>query len=184
MAAVPPLQLLGEWTWETATRDGADITVRPMQPSDVEREREFFESLSEDSRYFRMLTPMKHLPPQLLSEFVNVDYDRRMALAACVQQEGRERFVGVARYGPTERSEVAELGIAVTDAWQHRGVATLLITALTRFARVHGFRSFTAVVLPENMKMLALARKLGFAVTYDATTHLMHISRELPAAAP
>jgi hypothetical protein len=44
------------------------------------------------------------LIPQLLSELVNVDYDRRMALAGCVQQE-----------------------------------------ALMRFARAHGFRSFTAV---------------------------------------
>jgi acetyltransferase len=183
MVAVPPLQVLEEWTWTTTTRDGAVITVRPMHPSDVDREREFFASLSEDSRYFRMLTPMKYLPSQLLSEFVNVDYDRRMALAACVQHDGRERFVGVARYGPTDRSEVAELGIAVTDAWQHRGVATVLITALMRFARMHGFRSFIAVVLPENGKMLALARKLGFAVTYDDTAHLMHINRELPAAA-
>lgn len=91
----------------------------------------------------------------------------------------------VARYGPTDRAGQAELGVTVTDTWQRRGIATLLIRALMRFARAHGFRELTGVVLPDNQAMLALARSLGFTIDYDSAEHVMKISHQLgdPVAA-
>ena len=160
MLAPPPTPRLDEWIWTTATRDGAPVTIRPLRPDDEEREIAFIDSLSERSRYFRMFTPLKFLSPQLLSQFMDVDYDRRMALVATVASGDSETFVGVARYGETDRADRAELGITVTDAWQRRGIATILLHGLMRFARRHGFRELTGVVLPENHAMLELARRL------------------------
>ncbi|WP_157994477.1 GNAT family N-acetyltransferase [Peristeroidobacter agariperforans] len=179
MLAPPPTLKLDEWTWATATRDGTSITVRPLRADDERREIAFIESLSEQTRYFRMFTPLKYLSPQLLSQFMDVDYDRRMALVATVGAGDQEMFVGVARYGSTDRQEQAELGVTVTDAWQRRGIATILIGALMRFARSHGFHELAGMVLPENHAMLALARSLSFTIEHDPAGHIMKISRRL-----
>lgn len=182
MIPPPPTPSLDEWTWTTATRDGAPITVRPLRREDEQREIAFMASLSERSRFLRLFTPLKFLSPQLLSHFMDVDYDRRMALVATIDDAGKESFVGVARYGATDRAERAELGVTVADTWQRRGIATILVKALMRFAQAHGFRELTGVVLPENHAMLALARSLGFTVEYDAAEHVMRIAYEIVSA--
>jgi acetyltransferase len=173
-APVPPLD---EWTWVTVDRVGAAIKIRPLRADDEQREIAFIGSLSERTRFFRMFTPLRFLSPELLSQFMNVDYDRRMALVATVGNAETETFVGVARYGPTDRPEQAELGVTVADAWQRRGIATLLIRALLRFAREHGFRELAGIVLPDNHAMLALARRLGFRIEHDGAEHVMKICR-------
>lgn len=183
MLAPLPTIGLDEWTWTTTARDGAAITVRPLRRDDEQREIAFIGSLSERSRYFRMFTPLKFLSPQLLSQFMDVDYDRRMALVATIGAGDNEPFVGVARYGETDQVDRAELGVTVTDAWQRRGIATILMRALMHFARDHGFRELTGIALPDNHAMLGLARSLGFTVTLDAAAHVMGISRNLAVTA-
>lgn len=171
-----PMPALDDWTWVTVERGGASIKVRPLRADDEQREIAFIESLSERSRFFRMFTPLKFLSPELLSQFMHVDYDRRMALVATVGDADQETFVGVARYGPTDQPGRAELGVTVADAWQRRGIASLLIRALLRFAREHGFGELTGVVLPDNHAMLGLARSLGFRIQHDGAEHVMKIS--------
>ncbi|HEY0682254.1 MAG TPA: GNAT family N-acetyltransferase [Steroidobacter sp.] len=179
MSVPPTTPALDDWTWTAVARDGAPIKIRPLRRDDEQREIAFIGSLSERSRYFRVFTPLKFLSRELLSQFMDVDYDRRMALVATVGDADKEQFVGVARYGSTDRAERAELGVTVTDAWQRRGIATLLIRALMRFAQMHGYRELTGIVLPENHAMLALARSLGFTIDYDPAEHAMKISHQL-----
>jgi acetyltransferase len=179
MATLPSTELLTRWTLQTFTRTGTPICVRPLRPDDREREIEFINSLSDESRYLRLLTPLRVLSPHLLDQLMDIDYDRRMALVATVQVDGRERIVGVARYGEMGERETVELGITVTDAWQRCGIAQLLVNELMRFARHHGVRRFEGIVLPENHRMLALARSLGFDCTYVASERLMRISKLL-----
>ena len=110
---------------------------------------------------------------------MDIDYDRRMALVATVERSGAEQFVGIARYAETDQPGSAELGITVTDAWQHCGIARLLMAELMRFAQWRGFRQLTGIVLPQNHRMIALAKSLGFAITYDPIDHLTRICRDL-----
>lgn len=182
MSTPPPASSLDEWTWTTVARDDVPIKVRPLRRDDEQREIAFIASLSERSRFFRLFAPLRYLSPELLSHFMDVDYDRRMALVATVDVAGEETFVGVARYGAADRPDRAELGVTVADAWQRRGIATVLIKALMRFAQAHGFRELSGFVLPENHAMLALARSLGFTIDYDAAEHVMRIAHQLAAA--
>jgi acetyltransferase len=112
----------------------------------------------------------------LLAQFMDVDGDRRVALVATTTSAGPEEFVGIARYCAAPGSDTAELGVVVTDAWQRRGIASLLVKPLLRFAKSHGFVRIEGFVLPENVPMLALARKLGFSVDYSSSERLMHIA--------
>ena len=52
----------------------------------------------------------------------------------------------------------------IADDWQSRGVGGRLMCELMRAARAAGFASIWGDVLASNHRMLALMRKLGFAV--------------------
>jgi acetyltransferase len=170
------------WTSTALTRDGVAICIRPLRPDDRDREREFVDALSEHSRYLRLLTTSKHLSDPMLDQLMDVDCHRRLALAATVDRAGCERFLGVARYAGTEDPGTAELAVVVADAWQRRGIARLLVTELMRCARSEGFERLAGIVLPENHRMLALARSLGFQTAFDSAEHLMRISCDLAGA--
>ena len=171
--------LLASWTSQSSARDGTRLCIRPLRPDDREREIDFINSLSERSRYFRLMTPLKFLPPHLLDRLMDIDYDRRMAFVATIEHEGREQFIGIARYGETDRRNCMELGITVTDQWQRRGIARLLVAELTRFARWRGVRCLEGIILPENFAMIELAKSLGFHATHDYSQGVVVITRSL-----
>ena len=184
MGDAPSVELLERWTLPAETSAGARICIRPLRPDDREREIAFLNGLSEQSRYFRLLTPFKFLPPHLIDQLMDIDYARRMAFVATIPTGNGESFVGIARYGEPDRPGVVELGITVADAWQRAGIARLLVTHLLRFAQSQGMHQITGIVLPENAPMIALARSIGFTITYDPDQHLMKIARQLTGAAP
>ena len=171
-------ELLASWTSQSRTRNGARLCIRPLRPDDREREIEFINSLSERTRYYRLMTPLKFLPPHLLDRLMDIDYDRRMALVATVD-ESCERFVGIARYGETDRRNCVELGITVTDEWQRQGIARALLAELTRFARWRGISCMEGIVLPDNFAMIELAKSFGFHARHDYAQHVVVISKTL-----
>ena len=75
--------------------------------------------------------------------------------------------------------ESVEFGVTVSDAWQRRGVARVLMEHLMRYAAWRGFKRMCGFVLPENAPMLALARTLGFHVSFGDGDGLMHVSKAL-----
>jgi RimJ/RimL family protein N-acetyltransferase len=183
VAAAAPVELYEQWTCCPRTRAGMQIRIRPLRPDDREREIAFLNGLSHQSRYFRLMTPLKFLPPHLVDQLMDIDYAKRMAFVATIPTVGGEQVVGIARYGETDEAGVAELGITVADAWQRTGIARLLVTHLLRFARWRGIRRMTGIVLPENAPMIALAHSLGFATVFDPDQHLVRIRLELADAA-
>jgi RimJ/RimL family protein N-acetyltransferase len=172
-----------QWTAYPRTRAGAQVRIRPLRPDDREREIAFLNGLSQQSRYFRLMTPFKFLPPHLVDQLMDIDYAQRMAFVATIPSGGGEEFVGIARYGETDEAEVAELGITVADAWHRTGIARLLVAHLLRFAQWRGIRTMTGIVLPENAPMIALARSLGFSTAFDPDQHLVKIRLDLADAA-
>jgi acetyltransferase len=174
-----PAELLAHWTSQSSARNGVRLCVRPLRPDDREREAEFINSLSERSRYYRLMTPLKFVPPHLLDRLMDIDYDRRMAFVATVEQDGREQFVGIARYAETDRPDTVELGITVTDRWQRQGIARVLFAELVRFARWRGIRHMEGIVLHDNLPMIELAKSIGFHAAHDYAQHVVVISQSL-----
>jgi GNAT superfamily N-acetyltransferase len=179
MSAAPPSDLVSEWTGQAAAADGASLCIRPLRADDRQREIAFINSLSDETRYLRLHAPLRFLSPHLIDQLMDIDYHRRMAFVATVMNDGVEEFVGLARYGETDDPGTVELGITVTDAWQRRGVARLLLEQLIRYARWRGFTRMCGFVLPENMRMLEFAHSLGFTARFSSAERLTHITRSL-----
>jgi acetyltransferase len=160
------------------TANGAAFRIRPLRASDREREVAFIDSLSERSRYLRLLTPQKVVSAQLVDQLMTIDGVRSMAFVATAGAGDEGSIIGIARYGATEAPDTAELGITVADDWQRQGIATQLIRVLSDYARAHGISRLTGIVLWQNSRMLALANSLGFQ-THHEKDGLAHIELRL-----
>jgi len=137
---------------EFALRDGTRIVVRPVLPEDKERLRDGFALLSPRSRYRRFLTALGHLSDEQVRYLTEVDYADHMAWVALDPSAPTQPGVGVARYVRLpEEPTVAEAAVTVLDAYQGKGVRTILQVALAGSALEHGIRSFRGYVLAENV---------------------------------
>ena len=143
-------------------RDGAEVTVRPVEPADREAIRASFERMGPDSRYKRFLSPMDELTESQLDYLTQVDHHDHEALVAIEDAVG----LGVARYVRLERDGPrAEVAVAVIDDWQGRGLGSALLERLSRRARQDGIEIFTAAVLADNRAVVELLGRLGTTTT-------------------
>jgi acetyltransferase len=159
-----------ELEMQVALRDGTSLFLRPIRPEDAELERRFMADLSEQSRYYRFFYRLHELTPAMLGRFTQVDYDRELALVAIAPDAhgpGGVQMVGVARYIGNYDHESAEFAVVVSDSWQGRGVATLLMQSLIACARKKGLQRLVGTVLRANQNMVRFVQRLGFTVRDD-----------------
>lgn len=141
---------------------GTPITIRTLWPEDRAIEEAFVRDLSPTSRYLRFHGALPALTPEMTERFVNLDYPDQMALIACLAEGERERQIAVARWARPKGEVAADLGIAVADAWQCKGLGTLLLRRLMTLADQAAIERIAADVLYENHRMRDLARDFGF----------------------
>ncbi len=146
------------------TKTGIEILLRPVRISDEPLLKDFFYSLSENSLYRRFISVRKDMPHERLQEFVAIDFSREMVILAVIQKEEKEVIVGVGQYGIGQDIHTAEVGFAVKDEHQNKGIGAELLSYLTYLAKKQGLLGFYAEVLAENRPMLHLFEKMGFDI--------------------
>jgi acetyltransferase len=156
-----PAHLVSHWQ----TRDGTEITVRPLRPEDALLEKEFVHNLSDESRYFRFFGTLRELTPEMLLRFTQFDYDREMALTVVTGVADREQAIGAARYVIDREGGGCEFAIAIADQWHKRGIGRRLMAALIEAAREKKLSHMHGDVLADNGPMLAMMESLGFSIT-------------------
>ncbi|MDY7036984.1 MAG: bifunctional acetate--CoA ligase family protein/GNAT family N-acetyltransferase, partial [Thermodesulfobacteriota bacterium] len=147
------------------TKGGLKIFIRPIKPEDAPLLVDLFHSLSKQSVYYRFFSPLKSLPPDMLSRFTQIDYDRDMALMALDDNLQEEKALGVARLMTNPGGADPEFAVLVGDPWQGKGIGALLMERLIAIAEERNLESIKGLVLAENTHMLALAKKLGFHIS-------------------
>ena len=143
---------------------GVPCFIRPIRPEDAPLLEGLFDTLSPQSIYFRFFGPLKVLPHSMLARFTQIDYDREIALIALNESASQEQMLGVARLIREPGGSRAEFSIVVGDPWQGKGIAAALFQRCLTLAKEQGIEEVWGIVLPENTRMLALARKFGFSV--------------------
>ncbi len=131
--------------------DGLEVLIRPIVAEDRDLLRRGVEQLSPESRYRRFMAPIRTLTDAQLDVLTNLDYRDHMAWGAVAAEAPNDVPIGSSRYRRIEgEPEVAEAAIAVVDAYQRRGIGTLLLKALMRSAASNGIKSFRGYVLKDN----------------------------------
>ncbi len=147
--------------------DGARVVIRPVLPQDRELMSAFFGGLAADARCNRFMHPVREPSSELLRQFTQVDYANHVALVAEVFVDGCETVIGEARYVRGADPSAAEVSVSVSEAWQGKGLAKLMLTQLECRAAAAGVRWIIGYTLATNEKMLSLARKAGFSEKPD-----------------
>lgn len=105
----------------------------------------------------------------MLTYLTELDYFRHFAWGALALDSPGQPGIGVARYISSEDNpEVAEAAITVIDAFQRRGLGTILLQALAASGHVNGIVRFRSYVSTENFPMVSILKALGSATSVDS----------------
>lgn len=153
---------------EHVLADGLRLLVRPVVPSDRTELQAGYRKLSTKSRHTRFFSPPADLSDDDLDYLTKLDYRDHCALAAFAADEPGQPGVAVARYvREADRSSSAEVAVTVLDAYQGRGVGTLLTRLIGDIAARNHVRTLVYFVMWENEAMIDVLREAGARVTAD-----------------
>ncbi|MDQ7906487.1 GNAT family N-acetyltransferase [Phytohabitans sp. ZYX-F-186] len=153
--------------------DGTTVHLRRIRPEDAAGIVAMHSRFSERTRYLRYFSPYPRIPERDLKRFVNVDHDAREAFVI----ETGDRILAVGRYerlGP--EAPDAEVAFVVEDAYQGRGIGSVLLEHLAAAARDAGISRFVAEVLPENSPMLRVFADAGYLIQRQYADGVVHLA--------
>jgi GNAT superfamily N-acetyltransferase len=137
--------------------DGTELTVRVAAMDDLDGAR----GLAPTARLPRMLEPAGG--------------------RALVAVTGDGRVVGLASL--VAEGDLAEVSVVVADAWQRRGIGTVLVRRLLAYAERARFAAVVAHTGAGNVAMLRLLRRLG-AVDGERDGALISVPLPVPGRRP
>ncbi len=160
---------------DVALRDGSTLHVCPVTGADRPAIEAFLHALSPQSIALRFFGQVNL--DWAVEWATDVDYADRYALIATT---GPDRtIVGHGAYIRIDETR-AEVAFMISDAWQGRGIATILLLHLAAAADEHGISVFLATVLPGNRQMLEVFRESGFSLKRRTKDEVVEI--ELPTS--
>jgi acetyltransferase len=160
-----PLQYVSTWTM----KDGNQVTLRPIRPEDEPLMVKFHETLSDRSvylRYFCSLSLSRRVEHERLLRICFGGYDREMVLVAERDDPASEerRIIAVGRMNKLHAGNEAEVAVLVSDQYQKLGLGNELLRRVIQIARDEKLTRVSAEMLPDNIAMQIITKRLGFRV--------------------
>jgi acetyltransferase len=144
---------------------GRRILVRPVRPEDEGMFRAFFHSVSEEDLRLRFFSPVREFSHAFLARLTQLDYARAIAFVAIDVETGA--MLGAVRLHADANHQSGEYAILIRSDRKGTGLGFALMRLMIDWARAEGIRRVEGSVLAENRPMLAVCRRLGFAVHPD-----------------
>ncbi|MBN2198892.1 MAG: GNAT family N-acetyltransferase, partial [Candidatus Aminicenantes bacterium] len=165
-----------EYVRRTVLGDGTAAVLRPIKPEDEPMWMDLLRSCSRETIYSRFRYFFFWESHEVATRYCYIDYDREMAIVAELEADGRRRLAGVGRLVADPMRETAEYAVLVGDAWQDKGLGSILTDHCLEIARSWGVKTVTAVTTSDNARMLAVFRKRGFALRPDPSTPIVEVA--------
>ena len=162
---------------EVALEDGQSVLMRPIRPDDEAGLIDFVARTAFEDVRLRFRGAVRQLPHEWAARLSQIDYDREMALVAVSLGD----IVGVSRIAADPEGESAEFALLVRSDWHHRGLGTVLMTALLSYARDRGLKEVWGEVEAGNSRMLDLAATLGFTRGTSSSPPILRVVKTLAA---
>ena len=157
-----PSQYVSSWVM----KNGTSVLLRPIRPEDEPLMVKFHQTLSDRSvylRYFYSLSLSSRVSHDRLVRICFVDYDREMAIVAEHRDAtGEHRILGVGRLVKSHAKNEGEVAVLISDACQNQGLGTELFRRVIQVARDEKLDHIDAEILPDNLSMKKIAKRLGF----------------------
>ena len=115
-------------------RDGGQIEIRALRPEDEADMLAAIGKTSAQSLQRRFFVMKRHFSDKERAFFMDIDFKNHVAIVALAEEAGRKAVVGGGRYIVFEPGR-AEMAFVVIDAWQGRGVGSILMRHLVKIAQ-------------------------------------------------
>ena len=145
------------------TRDGRELMLRPIEPTDVAAMQRCFTRLSPEDIRRRFLHAMSELPTPMAQRLCQIDPALETAYVLMDEAMQRGEMRGVGRIFVDEATDSAEFSVLVEQDWSRLGLGALLMQRLVDDCRRRGLAELWGYVLMENRPMLQLCNELGFS---------------------
>jgi GNAT superfamily N-acetyltransferase len=159
-------------------RDGSRVEIRALRPEDEAGMLAAVDETGAQSLQRRFFAMKRHFSDRERAFFMDVDFRSHVALVVLAGEAGHTAIVGGGRYIVFEPGR-AEMAFMVVDAWQGRGIGSILMRHLINLAGEAGLRELTAEVLPENATMLSVFGKFGFKSAARRDPQTVHLVLKL-----
>ncbi|HLT57942.1 MAG: GNAT family N-acetyltransferase [Limnochordales bacterium] len=144
-------------------RDGRPAYLRRATPEDLPAVQELLARSSDTARFFRFFHGVAPGDPDAARRLIAPGNEHGgLSLVVTVGPRHAEQLVAVGSYSHTHRPDVAEVAFLVEDAYQGRGIGTLLLERLAMAALEQGLTALEAFVMGENTDMLSVFEASGF----------------------
>jgi GNAT superfamily N-acetyltransferase len=143
--------------------DGSTIQIRAIRPDDRDRLLAHFRGLSAQSVLLRFHGAKRTLREAELAHLTELDFINHVGLVATFGDEPEKPLIGVGRYIRNEHDPAcAEVGFAILDAHQGKGIGSVLLHHLAIIGKAAGIKEFDADVLVSNYQMSEVLEHSGF----------------------
>lgn len=151
-------------------KNGEAVVLRPIRPEDEKLIVAFHKELSENSvrqRYFDFMTLDERVAHDRLIRICFTDYDREWTTVAELGSDKTKKIIGVARLYCVPGTRYARFAMIIVDNYHHLGLGTQLLQHLIEIAKKEQIKMIDARILSENVGMIKICQRLGFAISPD-----------------
>ena len=159
-------------------RDARRLEIRAFRPDDRADFLVAADRIGPQSLQRRFFAAKRGFTEREKAFFLNVDFDKHVALVALMEEAGRRVIVGSGRYIVVAPGR-AEVAFTVIDKYHGQGIGSMLLRNLITIARAAGLWELIAEVLPENAPMLKTFERSGLAMTTTRQQGLVHVTLAL-----
>lgn len=153
--------------------------IRKLTPADADAYRDHLLRLSEDDRRLRFMGRVDddgvrdHVAKLNWTKAIIVGWFEEEGLRAAAELQ-LDRLLY-----PTE----GEIAVTVDAGWQGRGMGKEVVRRAVQAARNRGAAALHMSCLPYNRKMQAIARRLGWTISFDADEAAARLDLDRPSLA-
>ncbi len=100
-----------------------------------------------------------------LVRYTNIDYDREIAIAGILTEQGEKKMIGVVRMimEPPD-FETAEVAIVIGDPWQGLGLGSKMVDCIIEIAKDKNLETVYGLILRDNDRAIKLFKEKGFVI--------------------
>lgn len=152
---------------------------RPILPEDEPLLQRFIGKVTKEDLYYRYFSEINEFTHEELANMTQIDYDREMAFVAVRQSQGEPEIIGVSRAISDPDNIDAEFSVLVRSDLKGLGLGRRLMEKLIGYTRQRELQRLNGITMPHNSNMIALARKLGFAVDVQLENGIVGLTLDL-----
>ncbi|GEM_PF-443986 len=173
-----------ERTCTVKLKDGTALSLRPIRPDDAPRWRRMLTTSSSESLRLRYHS-VHHAPSRRMARrHCCIDYHREFVIVAEARTENRAVLAGEGELFLDSDCDLSEFAVFVADPWQGKGLGSILTDYMVELARQLGACRVTCELTPDNVRMINLLQRRGFAVRIEMEDRVVFAEKELSQPPP